>query len=547
MSVENPSALALVFFFTLFGSITSVRHGFAFYYTILNACRSLHNRMLHRVMYTPMSFFDTNPSGRILNRFSTDMAILEDVLSEIFFQFWVHFNTALSSSLAIVIIQYYMLIPIIILIFLSIPIRQYFLKTSTQMKRIESIARSPLYSHISSTLLGLSTIRALKIDKRVTQDYHYYQDQHANAWFHFYSCVIWLYLRLQFIAAFLAISGISIALITHYAFENDQLIGFTLPLLLALPITFSYIIRSSVEVDILMVSTDRILTYCNLELECPNTSHTKLHQISQSSTSKGEIQFINLSFKYSQNQFNSLHNISIHVLSGEKIGVIGRTGAGKSSLFNALCRTGDICEGCIMIDRGDITKLDLYQHRKRMSVIPQDPVIFSGTVRHNLDPFDEYTDQELWDALVKCNLKLTIECLPEQLLTLVEEDGRNFSTGERQLLCLARAILKKNNIILIDEATANVDMRTDILVQRAIRTHFCNYTVITIAHRIDTIIDSDKILVLDKGKVTEFEIPHLMMENENSYLSKLLSHTDPFTQINLRRLAEMNYHSKFYI
>ena len=545
MSMENPGALVLIFLIILFGSITSVFHGFAFYYTILHACKSLHNRMLHRVLHSPMSFFDTNPSGRILNRFSTDVGLLDDVLSEFFFQFWVHFNTALFSSLAIVIVQYYILIPITILLALTIPIRQYFLKTSTQVKRIESIARSPLYSHISSTLLGLSTIRALKIERRITQDYHYYQDQHANAWFHFYSCVIWLYIRLQLIAAFLVISGIAIALITHYVFENDQLLGFTIPLLLALPIAFSYLVRTSVEVDILMVSTDRVLKYCNLQLECPNAPLTTCYQIPESSNLRGDIQFINLSFKYAQNQFQSLHNISIHVLPGEKVGIMGRTGAGKSSLFNALCRTGDICEGCIIIDSDDITKLNLYQHRKRISVIPQDPVVFSGTLRHNLDPIDEYTDQELWDALMKCNIKLTVECLPEQLMSHVEEDGRNLSTGERQLLCLARAILRNNRIILIDEATANVDMRTDMLVQRAIRTHFCNCTVLTIAHRLDTIIDSDRVLVIDKGRVIEFENPYLMVQNEASYLSKLLSHMDPYTQINLRRLAEMGYHNKF--
>ena len=176
-------------------------------------------------------------------------------------------------------------------------------------------------------------------------------------------------------------------------------------------------------------------------------------------------------------------------------------------------------------------------------MIPQDPVLFSGTLRHNLDPFNEFTDQEVWNAINNCNLKSMIECMPEQLLSHVEEDGRNFSTGECQLLCLARAILRKNKLILIDEATANVDLHTDTLVQQAIRTHFSHCTVLTIAHRIDTIIDSDRIIVLDKGRVIEFAIPFLMLQNENSYLSMLFSHMDPYTQIKLRRLAEMSYNS----
>ena len=229
--------------------------------------------------------------------------------------------------------------------------------------------------------------------------------------------------------------------------------------------------------------------------------------------------------------------------AGEKIGIIGRTRAGKSSLFNALCRISEISDGCILIDGDDISKLDLYQHRKRISVIPQEPVLFSGTLRQNLDPFDEFTNQEIWDAIEKCNLQVMVGSLSEGLLCRVEEDGRNFSTGERQLFCLARAILRENRIVLIDEATANVDVKTDSYVQQAIRIHFRNCTVLTIAHRIDTIIDSNRIIVLDKGRVIEFEIPFLMLENENSYLSKLLSHLDPCIQIKLRCIAETSYHS----
>ena len=409
------------------------------------------------------------------------------------------------------------------------------------MRRIESIARSPLYSHISLTLLGLSTIRALKMEERVTQDYHYYQNQHANAWFHYFSSVVWLFSRLIFLSTLLAISGLVIVLISHYVFQTDQLIGFIIHLLLSIHSSLNYLIKYSADVEIIMVSADRIFDYCSLNAE--GASNSKQRLLSNFSNSAGAIEFIDFSFKYSENVSNSLSNVSIRVSPGEKVGIIGRTGAGKSSLFNALCRLSEISEGCILIDGEDISLLDVYQHRKRISVIPQDPVLFSGTLRHNLDPFDEFTDQEVWHAIDNCNLKSTIGCIPEQLLSHVEEDGRNFSTGECQLLCLARAILRRNKLILIDEATANVDLHTDTLVQQAIRTHFSQCTVLTIAHRIDTIIDSDRILVLDKGRVVEFEVPFLMLENENSYLSKLLSHMDPYTQIKLRKLAEMSYNS----
>ena len=201
----------------------------------------------------------------------------------------------------------------------------------------------------------------------------------------------------------------------------------------------------------------------------------------------------------------------------------------------------EICEGSILIDREDISKLNLFEHRRRLSVIPQDPVLFSGTLRYNLDPFDEFSNDEIWEAVGNCRLTQMVKSLPNQLTSLVEEDGHNFSVGERQLLCLARAILRKNRIILIDEATASVDIYTDTLVQQAIRTHFRDCTVLTIAHRIETVIDSDKIIVLDKGRVIEFDVPLLMLENENSYLSNVLTFVDPSTQLRLRRLAQTSY------
>ena len=174
-------------------------------------------------------------------------------------------------------------------------------------------------------------------------------------------------------------------------------------------------------------------------------------------------------------------------------------------------------------------------------MIPQDPVLFSGTLRYNLDPSDEFSNEEIWEAVNSCHLHKMVESLPDQLMSPVEEDGRNLSTGERQLLCLARAILRKNRIILIDEATANVDLHTDSLIQQAIRTNFSECTVLTIAHRIDTIIDSDRIIVLNKGRLTELDVPLFMLENENSHLSSLMAYLDPFTQMKLRKLAQRSF------
>ena len=542
LSANNSAAIGLFTFFTFFGSFSNFLLGFTFYYVLLQASRRLHNRMLHRVMHCPMLFFAMNPSGRILNRFSKDTGFLDEQILYIFYYFWSSGIYIIYATLGTILTQYLFIIPLAVCLLLTILLRYYYLKTCTQVKRLESIARSPLYSHISRSLLGLSTIRALRIEQRVTRDFHYFQDQHSTAWYHYVICSKWFELRLDLLAVLIAISGVFIALFTHYIFNWDQLVGFSLPLLVTIPSAFYFSIRGSGDVEILIVSADRILNYCGLTQEktCGASAQNQL----KTNTPRGEIEFINLSFRYSRDLPCSLVFVSLHVLAGEKIGIIGRTGAGKSSLFNALCRMGEMPEGSIVIDGRDISLLNLYEHRMRLSVIAQDPVLFSGTLRYNLDPFDEFSGEEIWEAVENCHLKEMLKALPDQLMYRVLEDGSNFSTGERQLLCLARAVLRKNKVILIDEATANVDFRTDALIQEAIRTHFSECTVLTIAHRMETVIDSDRILVIDKGRVIDYESPSLMLENENSYLSQLLSHLDIFSQMKLRDLSLKSSNAK---
>ena len=541
LNFHTLSPLGLLGLFTFSGSLFVFLRGINFYYIVLQAGRRLHNRMLSSVVHTQMYFFDTNPSGRILNRFSKDIGFLDEQLPIIFYDFWQSATYNIAIAIACCAIQKILIIPLFFLCIATLSLRYWYLKTSTQVKHLESISRSPLYSHISLTLQGLSTIRALRMEPRLTQDFHYFQDEHTRAWYHYTACQKWFGLRLDIFTALLAIFGIFSAFVARCVLGWDELTDFSIPLLLTLPSTFQYVVRLSGEVEILMVSTDRILEFCDLPREQKNTVPTA-SPVQYGNA--GHIEYKNIFFNYSDELPYSLINVSLSVLPGEKIGIIGRTGAGKSSLFNSLLLTNWLSSGSIFVDNVDISTLSVSGHRKRLSVIPQDPFLFSGTLRQNLDPLDEFSNDEIWNALDKSHLKSKVESLSEQLLSTVEEHGHNFSTGERQLLCLARALLRRNKIILIDEATANVDFHTDSLVQQAIRTHFSDCSVLTIAHRIDTIIDSDRIVVLEQGRVVEMEIPFLMLQNPNSYLNTLLSQLDTSTQSNLRSLVLQN-HNRF--
>ena len=536
----TTDALVLLAAITFSGSVFIFLQGFNFYYIVLQSGRRLHNRMLQSLLHTQMRFFDCNPSGRILNRFAKDIGFLDEQLPMTFYEFWTHFANIITIVIATCIVQYYLIIPFVLLLVAMLALRYYYLRTSTQVKQLESVARSPLYSHVSLTLQGLSTIRALSIEKRVTEDLHLLQDQHACTWYYYMCCLRWFGIRLELLTTLVVVFAVFYSFFIHCIFAADELVAFSIPLLLSLSDITFYTMRQSGEVAIFMVSVDRILNYCRLPQEPLFTSEIEPCAFI-SNEDKGVIEFKNVHFRYSEDLPYSLTDVSLRVSSGERIGIIGRTGAGKTSLLNSLIRINPISSGSIHVDGRDVSSLNLYEHRKRLSVIPQDAFLFSGSLRYNLDPFDEFSSDELWGALEKAHLKRMVESLPDQLMASVKEDGLNFSTGERQLLCLARAILRKNKIILIDEATANVDMLTDALVQRAIRTHFSACSVLTIAHRIDTIIDSDRIVILDKGRIVAAGAPHLMLRDENSCLSNLVSQLAPETQSNLRNVAEKAY------
>lgn len=299
-------------------------------------------------------------------------------------------------------------------------------------------------------------------------------------------------------------------------------------------------IRQSSELENQMVSVERILNYAELPSE-DESGHRVKTQPTTEWPSKGELTFEKLSLFYGDDGKAAIRNLNFHIKSQEKIGIVGRTGSGKSSIIQALFRMTTI-EGSIKIDGVDTQSLTLEELRKNISIIPQDPILFgTGSLRSNLDPFDEKSDEELWKVLEQVELKETVSSLPEGLNCKISDGGSNFSLGQRQLICLGRALLRRNRILVLDEATASVDYKTDALIQKTINTAFSDCTVLTIAHRLHTVINADKILVMNGGEMVEFDHPHRLLENGEGYLTKLVNDTSSV----LADIAKENYEKKF--
>ncbi|KAM4788295.1 ATP-binding cassette sub-family C member 4 isoform 8-T8 [Cyanocitta cristata] len=458
---------------------------------LVNSGQNLHNKMFQSILKAPVLFFDRNPIGRILNRFSKDIGHLDDLLPLTFLDFVQTLLQIFGVVAVAVAVIPWILIPLIPLFILFIFLRRYFLDTSRDIKRLESTTRSPVFSHLSSSLQGLWTIRALKAEERFQKLFDAHQDLHSEAWFLFLTTSRWFAVRLDAICAIFVIVVAFGSLLLAKTLNAGQ-VGLALSYAITLMGTFQWGVRQSAEVENLMISVERVMEYTELEKEAP--WETNKHPPTEW-PNQGMIAFENVNFTYSLDGPLVLRHLSVLIKPKEKVGIVGRTGAGKSSLIAALFRLAEP-EGRIWIDNYLTSELGLHDLRKKISIIPQEPVLFTGTMRKNLDPFNEYTDEELWNALEEVQLKEVVEDLPNKMETQLAESGSNFSVGQRQLVCLARAVLKKNRILIIDEATANVDPRTDELIQKTIRETFAHCTVLTIAHRLNTIIDSDRIMWL---------------------------------------------------
>lgn len=302
---------------------------------------------------------------------------------------------------------------------------------------------------------------------------------------------------------------------------------------------FQWGMRQSTELENQMTSVERVLEYNNIEHEAALEALPDKKPL-PTWPEKGRLEFIKVFLRYFQDDPPVLHNLNFVIEPKEKVGIVGRTGAGKSSIINALFQLSDT-EGAIVIDGINISDIGLHDLRSKISIIPQEPVLFSGTMRKNLDPFDEFSDADLWNVLDEVELKDAVADLTSGLNSKMSEGGSNFSVGQRQLVCLARAILRNNKILVLDEATANIDQQTDALIQKTIRNKFSECTVLTIAHRLNTVMDSDKILVMDAGTLKEFDHAYVLLQNQEGIFYGMVQQTGKAMSDTLYSIAEESF------
>uniref|UniRef100_A0A3Q0SPS2 ATP-binding cassette, sub-family C (CFTR/MRP), member 4 n=1 Tax=Amphilophus citrinellus TaxID=61819 RepID=A0A3Q0SPS2_AMPCI len=533
------------FYLGIYGGLTAATIIFGFVrnlalFSVLVRCtQSLHNHMFSAILRTPVRFFDINPIGRVLNRFSKDIGQLDSNMPWTFVDFIQVFLQILGVIAVAASVIPWILIPVVPLLLVFLYLRRYFLQTSRDVKRLESTSRSPVFSHLSSSLQGLWTIRAFGAEERFQKAFDAHQDLHSEAWFLFLTTSRWFALRLDGVCSiFVTITTFGCLLL------RDQLdagaVGLALTYSVTLMGMFQWGVRQSAEVENMMTSVERVVEYTELESEAPWETQKRPPP---DWPSKGLVTFDQVNFSYSADGPQVLHNLKAVFKPREKVGIVGRTGAGKSSLVSALFRLTEP-QGKICIDGVVTSEIGLHDLRQKMSIIPQDPVLFTGSMRKNLDPFNQHTDEELWNALEEVQLKFVVEELPGKLETALAESGSNFSVGQRQLVCLARAILRKNRILVIDEATANVDPRTDELIQKTIRDKFRDCTVLTIAHRLNTIIDSDRILVLEAGKIHAYDEPYTLLQDRSGIFYKMVQQTGKQEAAALLEAAKKAYDSR---
>lgn len=497
----------------------------------LVASKSIFEKMLYRVLRAKLRFFDSTPIGRVMNRFSKDIESVDQELAACAEGFLMCLVQCLGVIILICAITPAFVLFAFLVSFLYYLVGIFYLSASRELKRFDSVTRSPIHQHFTETLVGVPTIRAYGDERRFMLQNLHKIDGNNKPFFYLWVANRWLSWRIDFVGALVSFFAGVLVLLSVEKLDAG-LAGLSLSYGIAFSDSALWVVRLYSNVEMNMNSVERLQEYMIIDQEPPE--YIPETEPASSWPDKGEIEVKDLSLRYAPDLPKVIDNVTFTVEPNSKVGIVGRTGAGKSTIITAFFRFLDPETGSIMIDGVDITKIGLKTLRQGITIIPQDPTLFTGTVRSNLDMFNQYSDNEMFVALKRVNLITPEEYEAIQSGTLsdnasgenknkfldlesgISEGGSNLSQGQRQLMCLARSLLKSPKVILLDEATASIDYLSDAKIQHTIRDEFSNSTILTIAHRLRSIIDYDKILVMDAGKVVEYEDPYSLIINKDS-------------------------------
>ncbi|KAL9386523.1 hypothetical protein Peur_019647 [Populus x canadensis] len=511
--------LVVLCIFCIINSALTLVRAFSFAFGGLRAAVQVHNTLLNKLIDAPVQFFDQTPGGRILNRFSSDLYTIDDSLPFILNILLANFVGLLGIAVILSYVQVFFLLLLLPFWFIYSKLQFFYRSTSRELRRLDSVSRSPIYATFTETLDGASTIRAFKSEDYFMEKFIEHVTLYQRTSYSEIIASLWLSLRLQLLAAVIVSFVAMMAVIGSHdylpiSFGTPGLVGLALSYAAPIVSLLGSFLTSFTETEKEMVSVERALQY----MDIPQEELRGSQSLNLDWPFQGTIEFQNVTMRYMPSLPPALRGISFTVPGGMKVGVVGRTGAGKSSILNALFRLTPICSGCIVVDGLDITDVPVRDLRPRFAVVPQSPFLFEGSLRDNLDPFQMNNDLKIWDILEKCHVKEEVESAGG-LDIHVKESGSSFSVGQRQLLCLARALLKFSKVLCLDECTANVDTRTASVLQSTIFSECRAMTVITIAHRISTVLNMDNILVLDRGNLVEQGNPQALLQDESSIFS----------------------------
>ncbi|KAI8569717.1 hypothetical protein RHMOL_Rhmol02G0299100 [Rhododendron molle] len=548
---SSVSRLELIIVYSLIGCGISIFFVLRSYFVVMlgtKTSESIFSKLMTSLFRAPISFYDSTPLGRILSRVSSDMSIVD---LELAFIFTLTIGTTMNTYFSFGVLAFLtwpILFVILPTVYITIILQRFYFASAKELTRIDGTTKSSVASHLAETVAGAVTIRAFGEEERFFAKNFQLVDENASSFFHKFSANKWLIQRLEILCSIvLSCSALGMTLLSNDA-SKPGFIGMALSYGLSLNVFLVFSVQSECTMSNSIVAVERLEQYMNIPSEAPEIIEGNRPALHWPVVGKVEIRDLKVKIaifkcfcqaeihvqrcskelngikqvRYRPNSPLVLRGISCIFEGGGKIGIVGRTGSGKTTLISALFRLVEPTEGSIIIDDINITTLGLHDLRSHFGVIPQDPTLFSGSVRYNLDPLMEHADQEIWEVLEKCQLREAVQEKEEGLSSLVVQDGSNWSMGQRQLFCLGRALLRRRKILVLDEATASIDNATDSVIQKTIRTEFADCTVITVAHRIPTVMDCTMVLSISDGQVVEHDEPMKLMSKDDSLFGKLV-------------------------